>query len=113
MLFAIVCGQNHMSKKDMMTECKAEKWVPILVMRPDENYCMVPLFQDHRMCYRFAKRNLPPDWICGVIPIEVEWLSDRGWEPLLYGYPHKVKDLTQFDVEILEFEEGAEMQVHC
>lgn len=114
MLFAIVCAQNHMTKQEVMKECQAEKWIPILVMRPDKDNCVVPLFENCQIGHRFVERNLPKDWLYGVIPIDVQLDDLRksvGWEVVVYSYPKKVQ--VEFDVEILEFGSEVEVKVHC
>jgi hypothetical protein len=113
MIYAIVCAQNEMSYQDVAKECTQEKWVPLLVMRADDDL-IIPLFEDVRIAKQFAKRNLPESWLSGVVNItedDAAFIDAKGWNHVLYNYPRKVKDIVKFDIEILEYKPGKELEV--
>jgi hypothetical protein len=40
---------------------------------------------------------------------DAEWMDERGWEAIKFEYPRILKDIIEFDVEILEFEPDHEL----
>ena len=108
MSYCLFCAQNHMTKKELREECSKEKWLPILVMRSATKDCpVVPIFDSADVSIRFAKRNLPPDWVAGIFDIhmrDAEWMDEKGWQAIKFDYPRVLKDILEFDVEILEYE---------
>jgi hypothetical protein len=102
-----------MTPKELKEECAAGKWLPVLVMRSTTKNCpIVPLFDDVKVAVRFAERNLPSNWVSGVVNLamrDAEWMDERGWEAIKFEYPRILKDIIEFDVEILEFEPDHEL----
>ncbi len=106
MIFCILCGHGHMSYNDMIKECKKENWLPILVIRTEEGP-VVPLFTSEKIATQFIRRNLSKSWTCGVVVMtlrDAEWMDKNGWRALEFSFPKKLKDVVEFDVEILECE---------
>ena len=107
-MYCIACTHGEMSCRDVLVECTAGKWVPILVMRPDDGPPVVPCFQSIDVARNFARRNLPKNWLCGVVNLrlgDAEWIEGKGWEVVVYGFPRKLKDVVPFDIEVLEYDE--------
>lgn len=101
----IVCGQNYMTRQDMRQEC-ANKWMPILVMKRNDQI-LIPVFASSNTAMRFAKRNLPKDWLCGHAEITEDLRKLFDMKGLLceqLAIPRKLKDIVEFDIEILEYE---------
>jgi hypothetical protein len=102
-----------MTKKEFREECSSGKWLPILVMRTEEKI-IVPIFDTALMAGQFVKRNLPQNWLCGVVDLQVkdaQLMDDRGWEAIKFTFPRKLKDVVDFDVEILEFELNHKLRI--
>lgn len=109
MALAILCGHGHMNYNDMVKECQEENWLPVLVLRtkdmPADSPPIVPIFQSEQVAAGFIRRNLPKDWLCGTIKItlrDASWMDDKGWRALEFTFPRKMKDVVNFDVEVLE-----------
>ena len=66
-MYCIVYTHGDMCYRDVLIECTTGKWVPILVMRPDDGTPVVPCFQSIDVARNFAGRNLPRSWLCGVV----------------------------------------------
>jgi len=102
-----------MSAQEVKAECGVEKWLPILVMRSEkEPGPVVPVFDSPHVAAKFARRNLPSNWLCGIIDLrrrDAEWMDSRGWRAKKLDYPRKLKDVVDFDIEILEYELEYEM----
>jgi hypothetical protein len=95
-----------MTTKEIKEECGSGKWLPILVMRTDEISPIVPVFESSLLANRFVKRNLPANWLCGVVKLtmfDAQLMDSKGWKALKFNYPRKVTDFIDFDIEILEF----------
>jgi hypothetical protein len=97
-----------MTAKEIKEECISGKWLPILVMRTNsEDNPIVPMFDSVSVVSKFIKRNLPPNWLCGIVdlcPQDAQWMDSKGWKAIKFDYPRKMKDIVDFDVEIIEFE---------
>ena len=113
-MYVILCGQDHMSYSDMAKECSTGKWLPILVMRTGEESTIVPVFESVNTAIGFIRRNLPKDWICGTVPLrmrDAEWMDEHHWKAIKFDFPRKLKDIVEFDVEILEYEKEHNVQI--
>jgi len=102
-----------MSAREIKAECSVEKWLPILVMRSEkEPGPVVPVFDSRDIARKFAKRNLPSNWLCGTVVLrrrDAEWMDNHGWHAKKLDYPRKLTDVVKFDIEILEYEPEYEM----
>jgi hypothetical protein len=107
-MYAVFCTQGHMTRQELKEECSSEKWIPILVMwEIGKNYPVVPLFETATLAGKFVRRNLPKEWLCGVVDIKMrdaEWMDMKGWKATELTFPRKLKDVVRFDIEILEYE---------
>lgn len=117
-LYAIVCGENHMTKMELQRELPAANITPILVMRQGGE-TIVPVFESLKVAFQFARRNLPPDWVyesgrggrhmkCGhllITPEIAERIDAQQFPCIVYQFPRLVRDLVEFATEILEFNE--------
>jgi hypothetical protein len=95
-----------MTAQEMKVECGTQKWVPILVIR-EKDRPIVPVFEDPHIAMRFARRNLPEEWFCGTVELDIrdaKWMDKKGWQAIKFTYPRVLKDVFVFDVEILEYE---------
>jgi hypothetical protein len=95
-----------MSYRDMAKECKDDKFLPILVMRVKDEV-IIPVFSLVNVAVGFIKRNLPQEWVCGVVVLgleEAQRMDAKGWKAIEYRFPRKLRDIVDFDVEILECE---------
>lgn len=110
MHYCIIYAQNEMSYREILKECKNEKWVPILVTRVDEK-TFVPLFTSLQTAIQFIKRNLPKGSLVGTMDItedDARFIDEKGWEPVVYEWPKKVKDIAKFDIEVMEHQDDRE-----
>ena len=105
MTYAIVSTEGQMSHFDVLRECP-QGWLPVLVFRKrGEARSVIPTFVDSAVAHRFRQRNLPKGWVCGVVELsreEIAELARRGVREWPCTYPHKVRDYSEFCVEILE-----------
>ncbi|MCK9557761.1 MAG: hypothetical protein M0R50_06940 [Candidatus Cloacimonetes bacterium] len=97
-----------MTLKELKDECTSGKWLPILVMRANDNgKPILPMFDTASLAAKFCKRNLPPNWLCGIVDLrlrDAQWMDDNGWKAIKFDYPRKLSDIVEFDVEVVEFE---------
>lgn len=115
MAYCLFCTQGHMTAREVKDECTEGKWLPILVMRSNEDAPIVPIFDSIRVANGFVKRNLPSNWVCGVVNMQIkdaQLMDQRGWRAIKFDFPRKLKDVVQFDVEILEFEQNHKLVVN-
>ena len=73
---------------------------------------VVPVFDSTQIAAKFAKRNLPHDWLCGSVILrrrDAEWMDNKGWRAKKLDYPRKLANTVDFDIEILEYEPEYEM----
>lgn len=105
MLCAIMCTQGNLSCQDIKNECRKDKWFPILtyVVNGTKN---LPLFSDPNKAKKFIKRNLPKNWLQGVIQLtdeDVVQLRSK-FNVLDMNYPNIVRDLPglQWVEEVIE-----------
>jgi hypothetical protein len=106
--FGLFCAQNHMTIKELKEECTAGKWLPMLIMQADDNSPIIPIFDTVDIAVRFAKKNLPKEWVCGIVDIKLrdaKWMDEKGWKAIKFTYPRKLKDIVKFNVEILEYDQ--------
>ena len=115
MMFAILCTQGEMTARELFKECKENKFAPILIMRNEEG-TIVPIFHNQDTAHKFTKRNVPKEWaIFGAVqltPRDCEWMEMKGWKFCLLDFPRKLKDVVDFDVEILEYDEVPDVFAH-
>lgn len=105
-VFGIVYTHGDMNAHEVYKECKPGKWVPILAMRIEDK-TFIPCFPSPHTAKQFVKRNLPRGTTIGVMNFlkqDVEFMEGKGWEVYLYSFPRKLKNLVEFNVEILETE---------
>ena len=108
-MLCILCGQGHMSYQDMLKECQSENWLPVLVMRMN-GQTILPMFPNERLAAGFIRRNLPKEWTTGVIAItseDADQMDEKGWKAIEFTFPRKVKDIVEFDVEVIECKDVA------
>jgi hypothetical protein len=113
MICGVLCTQGEMSLGEVLRECRNDCWVPLLVMRPDEGPPVVPVFPLEETARDFARRNLPKKWVHGAVALtdrDLEWMDSKGWDVVRYDFPRKLKDVVEFDIEILEFDEPPEVR---
>lgn len=115
MAYCLFCTQNHMTRKELKEECSQGKWLPMLIMRTEDNDIILPCFDTVEIARQFIRRNLPKDWVCGTVDLHkkgAQWMDAHGWKAIKFTFPRKLKDVVQFDVEILEFEPGHNLELN-
>ena len=106
-MFAILHTDGNLKLKDLYTECRDQKWIPILTY---ENKVVCFHFQD--VAKRFAKRNLPKDWLTGAIQLDrdaIKKIRDSGLKIDILDYPKKLN--VKFELEVIEFNYKPEIRI--
>jgi len=109
-MIAILCTDGAMELTDICSECKNNKWVPILVYYKDSVPTVVT-FSNEDTAKRFAQRNLRKGWLLGAVYLGdegIEFIKSRGWNIEVMNWPRR---LTNFGYEVVEFDTAPE--VYC
>lgn len=116
MLFALVCTQGHMKFEEIQKECVPGKWAPLVVYRQDDK-TILPLFESPKLARRFAERNLPKEWLTGIVnlnPPDGAILDKKGiLQKLFTVFPNKLTDIVEFDIVVHEFDPDTEVEVQA
>lgn len=107
-MYAILSSQGEMTLREVVKECHDDKFAPIVVIKNGEN-TVIPLFNSDSVLRRFVERNLPKDWIFGSVSLtirDLHWMEAKSWKFHVFEHPRKLKDIADFDVGILEYEEA-------
>lgn len=109
LLFTTVGELNF---RDVVNECQAQGWVPILILRPIQagGDVLIPGFPTREIAMRFAQRHLPKNHLHGVtiLPepetaiVQREWIDKRGWKFEPMPYARRMNQTHTIDVEVLE-----------
>lgn len=99
----------------IIKECPSQKWAPIFAYYENE-LTYIPLFYDQITVKKFAKRNLPKDWLQGavfMIPENITWMENKGWKMKTFVFPQLMTNKPGITVgfEIMEFLEKPEIKV--
>ena len=100
MIFAFTV-KDDMSFKEVKDECSSG-WIPLLVYE-FEGRKIIPVFKDINICRDFLKRNMPKGWLYGAVELnksDIESIAER--ECKFFDWPNKIKDLVEFDIDIIE-----------
>lgn len=117
-MYAVLCSDGLIDANAVLKECRVQKWAPIVAYRKNDtpDKAVIPVFDDPNTAQKFAKRNLPSEWLRGavfLIPPNLEWIKNQGWEVERMTFPKLVKDLPlTLGFEILEFIEQPEVFIH-
>lgn len=111
-IWFVFSTMGEMNLKDILNECQNQSWVPLLIVRTNEEV-LIPYFYSQENAIKFAKRNLPKNQIFGTTiltenDIEIlkeNWVNKKGWKLQGLNHPRLMKDLGKFDVEVFEFSE--------
>lgn len=98
-------------------ECKKEKWVPLCVYR-EKSTDGVPTvigFDNQEIAKKFAKRNLPKDWLRGCVELveeDVAWIKDKGWKIEVFTFPKLMKNHSLYEISFEVVELSGEPELH-
>jgi hypothetical protein len=117
-MICILFTDGVMNQHDIVSECKTQKWVPICVYREKSVVDAVPTvigFNDQEMAKKFAKRNLPKDWVRGGVKLadeDVKWIKDKGWNIEIFTFPKLMNSHPVYEIsfEVLEFSEEPDLR---
>lgn len=111
-VFFMFSTLGEMGVKDVISECQAQGWMPLLVFRPKATTqpTLIPCFKTREQAIQFGKRNLPKTHLFGTAiltdedkaKLAAEWVEKRNWRFLLLDHPRLLKNLGTFDVEVYE-----------
>lgn len=111
-VYAILWTDGVLKLSDMATACQREKWIPIYTYRTDQepDTVLVVCFKKETEAKKFAKLNLPRDWLKGTVKLcapERDWCENRGWKIVVLNKAVAIKNRKDFTIgaEILEFQE--------
>lgn len=117
-MYAILCTDGQIDYQAVVKECRPEKWIPIFAYYHAENpeKPVIPIFHTPDVARNFAKRNLPNEWQKGavfVIPENITWMKEKGWEVLPMSFPRRMTGLKDIRIgfEIMEFISEPEIKV--
>jgi hypothetical protein len=107
-MFAIVFSDGQIKFSEINKECREEKWIPIAVLRYQDESISVPCFEINDTAKQFAKRNFPKNWVQAAILLgdnELEFIERKGWKVEILHFPQLFtsrKDV-RLDFEVLDF----------
>lgn len=112
MSYFVFATLGEMTVKDIIGECHAQGWVPVLVARAKEPAAptLVPSFATKEQALKFGQRNLGKTHVFGVLTLtaeerarlEADWVAQRGWKIEYLDHPRLLKNTHQLDVEVFE-----------
>jgi hypothetical protein len=113
-MYAVLCTQGHMTVQEIMRECRENRFSPILSMvAHGDDEVIIPVSKNQNVLQKFAKRNLPKSWgLGGAVALtdrDLKWLESKGFKFCNLEFPRKLKDVVEFDIEILEYEEAPDV----
>tara|TARA_R100000234_G_scaffold106175_1_gene76691 strand:+ start:13 stop:390 length:378 start_codon:yes stop_codon:yes gene_type:complete len=117
MNFAVIFNDGSLSLSDFQKECKEEGWLPITVIRKDnDDNVYVPIFKFSEtahtfMCRNFNRREVATGIII-LIDEDLKAMEEKGWVIERMKWPRKFKDRDgyQLDVEVFELTEKPELR---
>jgi hypothetical protein len=117
--YFVFTGLNELRFKEVIAECQKQNWVPLLILRPKDpaQPILVPGFPARDAALRFAKRNLPPGNLFGVVefpPDELarllaEWRDGRQWRFESWPYPKVITQTHTPDVDVFELRDAPDV----
>lgn len=114
-MYAVLCTDGQMDAGAIIKECPSQKWAPIFAYY-EKGVTYIPLFHDPMTARKFAKRNLPKDWLQGAvftIPENIAWMENKGWKMTTMNFPRLMTGLPGITIgfEVMEFIEEPEIKV--
>jgi hypothetical protein len=117
MNFAVIFNDGSLSLSDFQKECKEEGWLPITVIRKDnDDSVYVPIFNFSKTAHSFMCRNFNRrEVVTGIIILtdeDLKAMEEKGWVIERMKWPSKLKDRDgyQLDVEVFELTEKPELR---
>lgn len=111
---------GELTVKNMIDECHAQSWVPVLIARPKDpkEQTLVPCFKTREHAMQFGARNISTQHLFGTLHltqtdqarIKTDWVEKRKWRIELFDHPRLIKKWYQFDVEVLETETAPDIR---
>tara|TARA_R110002020_G_scaffold16515_17_gene58336 strand:- start:4744 stop:5055 length:312 start_codon:yes stop_codon:yes gene_type:complete len=101
-----------MSVQEMFRELAEEKIAPVVALE-GEKKTTVLLFSTSEVCKKFAKRNLPKNWVNGELQAhedDFNFVSKQGWDVEYFDWPRKVRNPELLNVVVLELSRETEVR---
>lgn len=119
-MICILFTDGVMQTHEIAGECKSQRWVPICVYREKGVNDAVPTvigFNNAETAKKFAKRNIPKDWVQGGVSLtdeDVQWIKNKGWKIEIFTFPKLMTSHPVYEIsfEVLEFTGEDEPEVH-
>lgn len=97
------CGE--MSFYEMSREFPKERVCPVVVLDDGEKKTVL-LFFNQKIAKDFARRNLPKEWLKGVLQADEEDLAmvkSKGWDTMKFLFPRRIRETEgQLTVEVID-----------
>jgi len=118
-MICILFTDGILKLHEIAKECKKDKWVPVCVYREKLVVDGVPTvigFNSQEIAKKFAKRNLPKEWLRGSIRLTEEsitWIKNKGWKIEFFTYPKLITSHPLYEISFEIIELGNEPDLYC
>ena len=103
--YAVLYRDENLRAQDFQFECKREGWIPILVLRDNEDKITVPMFHNRKIAHNFMKRNSPKNsGLIVLIDEDIHQMENNGWNIEYFTFPRRFTSHPKYtiDLEIIE-----------
>ena len=105
--YAVLYNDGNLKAQDFQFECKKEGWIPILVLRDNEDKITVPMFRNRKIAHNFMKRNSPENsGLIVLIDEDIHQMENNEWSVEYFTFPRRFTNHPEYtiDLEIIEIE---------
>jgi hypothetical protein len=110
--YFLVSNHGDMSVQEMFRELAEEQIAPIVVLEKKGNVTVL-VFSTSTVCKKFAKRNLPKNWVNGELQVykdDLDFISSKGWDIEYFDWPRRVRNEDELGVVVLELSRETEVR---
>lgn len=117
-MICILFTDGVLKLHEIADECKKGKWVPVCVYREKSVVDGIPTvigFNDQETAKKFAKRNLPKEWLRGGVELtkqDMQWIKDKGWNIEVFTFPKLMTShpLYEISFEVIELSDEPDLR---
>jgi hypothetical protein len=108
--YAVLYNDGNLKAQDFRLECKTDGWVPILILRDNEDKITVPMFYNPKTAHKFMRRNISRDIVSGLVTLveeDVDNMKEKGWDIEYLSFPRRFTNHPDYtiDLEIIEVDD--------
>lgn len=111
--YFLVSNHGVMSTQEMFRELAEDQVAPLLALNKANGVTVVLIFSSSSLCLKFAKRNLPKDWVNGEMEVhadDLQFIEDKGWEVERLSWPRKIRKEEEITVVVMELTRDTEVR---